>query len=157
MILGADPGKSGGLALVTASGELFNAGPMPLTKKNEIDLCTLAAIIRNANPSHAYVEFVTSRPRQAGQFQFGINTGAIHGILAALEIPMTLVTSAKWKSAYQIKRQHDETYAEKKTEARLIASQLFPEHAHLFKRVRDDGPAEAALIALYGRNLHINN
>ena len=157
MILGIDPGLSGGLALVTASGKLYGASHMPLTPKGDLHLHNLADVIRGWAPTHAYVEFVTSRPRQAGQFQFGINTGAIHGILAALDIPMTLVTSAKWNSQYGIKRQHDETYAEKKTKARQIAMQRFPEHAHLFKRVRDDGPAEAALIALYGLSLYINN
>jgi crossover junction endodeoxyribonuclease RuvC len=157
MILGIDPGLSGGFALVGATGTLYQAYPTPVTKKGELDLREIVSRLADQNISHAYVEFVTSRPRQAGQFQFGINTGAIHGILAALDIPMTLVTSAKWKSQYGIKRQHDETYAEKKTEARQIAMQRFPEHAHLFKRVKDDGPAEAALIALYGLSLYINN
>ena len=101
----------------------------------------------------AYVEAVHSRPRQAGQFNFGLNTGIVHGMLYANFIPFTLVQPQAWKAAYGIKRVGDEVKAAKKTEAREIAARLFPEMAHEFKRVKDDGVAEAALIALYGANL----
>jgi crossover junction endodeoxyribonuclease RuvC len=51
-----------------------------------------------------------------------------------------------WKKALKIKG----TGAEGKNASRVAASQLFPEHAELFSRVKDDGVAEAALIAWYG-------
>ena len=37
-----------------------------------------------------------------------------------------------------------------KDQSRALASNLFPQSAYLFKRVKDDGRAEAALIAYYG-------
>ena len=57
---------------------------------------------------------------------------------------------ASWKAVYGIKRGEDETKRDKKNEARAIAANLYPAHADKFARVKDDGVAEATLIALYG-------
>lgn len=156
-ILGIDPGLSGGWAVVTQDARLVNAGAFATrqTKKNgkqstQLDGAAIAATLKATNASHAFVEAVSSRPRQAGQFQFGINTGIIHGILYANQTPFELVAPAVWKSGYGIKRSETETKRDKKNEARHIASALFPNHAYLFQRVKDDGVAEATLIALYG-------
>lgn len=158
--LGIDPGLSGGLALVDADTRfLLACTNMPTTTagngKTVLDGSALAAWIAGnttyANADvHAFIELVSSRPRQAGQFNFGLNTGIAHGIAHALNIPLTLVVPVKWKQAYQIKRAENQTKADTKDEARAIASALWPEHAHAFKRVKDDGVAEAALIARYG-------
>jgi hypothetical protein len=43
----------------------------------------------------------------------------------------------------------NETQAGTKARARELASRLWPEHAAEFKRVRDDGRAEACLIARF--------
>jgi hypothetical protein len=40
-----------------------------------------------------------------------------------------------------------------KSDARRLATMKFPQHAKEFLRVKDDGVAEAALIALYGSTL----
>lgn len=159
-VLGIDPGLSGGWALVSESNQLLDAGPFPLqsVKKSgktatQLDGPALAKVLAQTNATRAYVELVSSRPRQAGQFQFGISTGTIHGILHALQVPFDLVSPVSWKPAYGIRREHDETKASTKTRAREIAASLFPAHAKLFSRVKDDGVAEAALIALYGVHL----
>lgn len=156
-ILGVDPGLSGGWSLIDTSGKLLDAGGFPThsVKKSgkastQLDGRTLADAVQKLEATHAFVEVVSSRPRQAGQFQFGVNTGVIHGILHAHRIPFELVAPASWKGLFSIKRGEDETKRDKKTEARQLAAKLFPAHAHLFSRVKDDGPAEATLIALYG-------
>lgn len=164
-ILGIDPGLSGGWALIDETGKLLDAGAFPThtIKKNgknstQLDgrkLAELIATILWVADYHkpqvkAYVEAVSSRPRQAGQFQFGVNVGLLHGILHAQSVPFDLVAPASWKGGFGIKRLEDETKSQKKTEAREIAAKLFAPQAHLFARVKDDGPAEAALIALYG-------
>ena len=74
----------------------------------------------------------------------------VHGILHAHKIDMTLVAPASWKAAFGLKRAEDETKRDKKNEARQMATNLYPAQAHLFERVKDDGVAEATLIALYG-------
>ena len=157
-ILGIDPGLSGGWALIDNSARLLDAGNFPThqTRKNgkastQLDGRALAdQLAAYRFDTTAFVEVVSSRPRQAGQFQFGINCGLLHGILHAHGIPFELVAPAVWKGIFGIKRSEDETKAEKKTDARLIAASLYPTHAHMFARVKDDGVAEAALIALYG-------
>lgn len=163
-ILGIDPGLSGGFALVDETGKLLRCGVFPThtVKKNgkastQLDGATLAALIGSTMATKAYVEAVSSRPRQAGQFQFGINTGLIHGILHAHRVSFSLVAPAAWKSTYGIKRLEEETKRDKKNEAREIAARLYPEHEAKFARVKDDGVAEATLIALYGLFLTINN
>jgi len=160
-VLGIDPGLTGALAVVEiATGRLVEVKRMPVTvikKQNHLNGADLAAWLglqANLQLIHfAYIEAVHSRPRQAGQFNFGLNTGIVHGILYANFIPITLVQPQTWKAAYGIKRVGDEVKADKKTEAREIAAALFPDMAHEFKRVKDDGVAEAALIARYGANL----
>jgi crossover junction endodeoxyribonuclease RuvC len=52
------------------------------------------------------------------------------------------VTPAKWKKHFGLNRD--------KGVSRSKATERFPEYANLFSRVKDDGRAEAALIALYG-------
>lgn len=155
-IIGIDPGLTGGLAIISAAtGELLHAVPMP-TKHGKVDAQGIAHEIRQTSQAVAFVEAVSSRPRQAGQFQFGVNTGICHGVLGALSIPMHLVAPQSWKAAFGIKRGDEKTKAQTKTEARELAAKLFPSHAKSFKRVKDDGVAESSLIALYGLNLHLS-
>lgn len=156
-ILGIDPGLSGGWSLIDDTGRLLRAGVFPVhtVKKSgkastQLDGRTLADLIGSTQATHAFVEVVSSRPRQAGQFQFGINCGLVHGILHAHRIPFELVAPASWKACYGIKRGEDETKRDKKNEARQMATNLYPAHADKFSRVKDDGVAEATLIALYG-------
>lgn len=159
-ILGIDPGLSGGWAIVNGSGKLESCGTFPthtVNKKERLQGYQLAEQFMGKSIDHAYVEAVSSRPRQAGQFQFGVNTGIVHGVLYAHGIPFTLVAPAAWKGSYGIKRAEDETKRDKKNEARELAAKLYPDHAHKFSRVKDDGVAEAALIALYGLYLYSTN
>lgn len=156
-ILGIDPGLSGGWALVDECGQLLRCGSFPThqVKKSgkistQLDGRELAMLLGSTNATYAFVEAVSSRPRQAGQFQFGINCGMVHGILHAHGYTFDLVSPASWKSVYGIKRMEDETKRDKKTEAREMAATLYPAHKDKFARVKDDGVAEATLIALYG-------
>lgn len=156
-VIGIDPGLSGGFSVLDVDGRILAAGNFPTQqiKKNgktttRLDGYSLASLFDGVEATHAFVENVSSRPRQAGQFQFGINTGVIHGILYAFGVEMHLVAPAVWKSVYQLKREEDEEKAQVKTRAREIASRLYPEQANFFARVKDDGVAEATLLALYG-------
>ena len=78
----------------------------------------------------------------ASSFSFGESFGIVRGIFAAMHIPVQLVTPAKWKRDIGINASKDG--------ARLKATQIWPEDAGEFKRVKDDGRAESALIALWG-------
>jgi crossover junction endodeoxyribonuclease RuvC len=155
-ICGVDPGATGGIAFVDAlTGALVAAYPMPMTKDGKVEATLLTAYLNGHRPVRAYVENVSSRPRQAGQFSFGVSTGIVHGVLGARGVPFALVAPQSWKGAYGIKRAEGQTKRDTKSEARFLAAKLFPDHASKFSKVKDDGVAEAALIALYGLNVYI--
>lgn len=155
LFVGIDPGLSGALAFL--SGEELDVLAMPtltITKakgtRRVLDLTALANIIddktKNAAKVSVFIERVGAMPKQgvASMFSFGESYGAIKGIVAANFLPTTLVTPVTWKAKLKVSRNKDD--------ARYRASQLMPRFAHLWSRQKDDGIAEAALIALYGQN-----
>ncbi len=154
LFVGIDPGLSGALAF--RNGDEMSVEALPTLKISKgkgnrriLDLNALARLIdngtKNASHVHVFIERVASMPKQgvASMFAFGETYGAIKGIVAAHFLPMTLVTPVTWKSKLKVSSNKDD--------ARYRASQLMPRHAHLWPRHKDDGLAEAALIAFYGQ------
>lgn len=148
MIVGIDPGASGAIAWLTDQGFLIECRDLPHVPKVGLIPAILADWLRqdDRRAVHAFVERVASRPGAgvAGMFNFGRNYGQIEGVLAALGVPVTLVTPQKWKNSLRVPAD--------KGMARARAAQLWPGLAGTFSRVKDDGRAEAALIGLYGAN-----
>lgn len=151
LILGIDPGYSGAIAcLDTEAGKLKAVADMPVTKDPKgraiLDYLALFELLCPPDETvHAILEYVAARPGQGAPatFRFGQGYGAIQMALAAHRIPTQLVTPAKWKKHFGLSTD--------KGVSRGLATQRFPAHAGEFKRVKDDGRAEAALIALYGK------
>lgn len=152
IVLGVDPGLSGALALLDTDTGIFDIIDMPVHRlarngkaKNELALYDLAAWI-TTKPDAAYVERVGSMPGQgvSSCFSFGKSTGAVLGIIAARQIPITEVAPVTWKRALGI------SSGAGKDASRALISRLYPKQAALFSRVKDDGRADAALIALWG-------
>ena len=149
-ILGIDPGLSGGLSLLEiADGTMLSlaAVPMPtntLNQKGAIDLAALGALLTEWRPSCCWIEEQQAMPRQgvSSTFRTGFNYGLLYAFIHARGIPIYLVRPATWKKSLNIPSD--------KSAARAIASRIFPAHTHLWAKVKDDGLAEAALIALYG-------
>ena len=156
--LGVDPGAYGGWSLVDGQLNLIAVGHLPRIEKATTSLKVDGALLQSQwlmindcyTIAHAFVEAVNSRPRQAGAFQFGVNTGTIHGLCYGLGIPLTLVGPTAWKGFAKIKRYDDDSKRDVKSEARQRCMTWFPDQAHLFRRNMDDAVAEATLIALYG-------
>jgi crossover junction endodeoxyribonuclease RuvC len=156
--IGIDPGLSGAVAVfyppdipIRGRGILVHDTPTftlirNKRKKREIDVYALADLLRRINEpdSHAYVEQVGAMPGQgvSSVFSFGKSFGIVLGVLAALSIPVTLVTPQAWKKALGVPAAKDG--------ARARASQLMPRATDLWARVKDDGRAEAALLAYFG-------
>jgi crossover junction endodeoxyribonuclease RuvC len=151
IVAGIDPGLSGATALInTAHADQVQVFDMPTLTlprggkaKREIDAHALARIL--AQPiDHCFVEQVNSMPGQgvSSTFAFGKCLGMVIGILAALNVPMTLAVPRRWKAAMRVPAAKDG--------ARARACQLLPKAAHFWLRKKDDGRAEAALLALYG-------
>ena len=150
MILGIDPGSRGAIAVIDG-GLLIDVHDMPSvevavgkTKRTRVSAGLLADVLRRQGLTHAFVEQVGAMPGQgtSSMFAFGKSAGIVEGVLAGLGIPITLVTPQSWKKAMRLVADKDA--------ARQRAVQLFPERAEWFRRVKDDGRAEAAMIALYG-------
>lgn len=85
----------------------------------------------------------------SGAFTFGKTTGATEMALRCAGFRVVNVPPTKWKAGARLIGAGD-TYKERKTASRHKAADLWPEHAAKFTRERDDGRAEAALIARFG-------
>jgi hypothetical protein len=72
--------------------------------------------------------------------------GVIEGTCAALGLPIRFVTAPSWKRLIGIPPGKDGA----KDRARSEAIRRWPDKAALFARVRDDGRADASLIAIAG-------
>lgn len=151
MILGVDPGKTGALAWLSDTGALLYVHDVPTLKagtggKAVVDEAALAGLVQSYADitTHAFIEMVGARPGQGvtSMFNFGTTYGLLRGVIAANGIPRTFVTPGKWKKALGVSAEKDS--------ARARASQLMPQHAANWTRVKDDGRAEAAMIAYYG-------
>lgn len=142
MIVGIDPGKTGALAFVDQDGLLAAVIDMPVVDK-VVSAALVAQAIRTWGPSSAAVELVHSMPGQgvASSFGFGRSYGVVLGVLGALDLPVVHVAPTVWKRGYHL--------GADKEKARRLAIDLWPKDAGLFARVKDDGRAEAALIALW--------
>lgn len=153
-ILGVDPGLGGafGLYCVGQPGASF-VMDMPV-KEGKLASAITAQLVNSTTQNCrgwlvAAIENVHSRPRQAGAFNFGLSTGIVHGVLAANGIPFVLVAPQVWKVKMGLQRSPDEPASATKDRARALASKLFPNLADQFKRKKDDGRAEALLLAVY--------
>ena len=149
--IGIDPGFSGAIAFYAPKENIVSIYDMPVYQnakgKTEINLYELHEILEpeTDEPHMAIIEQVAAMRGQGvtSMFRFGQSYGATQMAVAAHKIPMQFVTPAKWKSYLGLSRD--------KGVSRSLATQRFPKQADLFKRVKDDGRAEAALLALYGK------
>jgi crossover junction endodeoxyribonuclease RuvC len=151
-VLAIDPGLGGALALLRLPGCSVEAiSDMPVTggRVDPAKLALMVGMCQLRGTIHAAVELVSSMPRQAGAFNFGVSAGVVHGVLGALGVSMTLVSPNVWKGATGLHRMSGESQADVKSRARFLAQKLWPEQAGLFARVKDDGRAESALLARY--------
>ena len=148
-ILGVDPGVNGAMAVLEGD-RLVDLVDMPTLEDGPKGRRTInAPLVASALALHhfdrAFVEKVGTRPGEGavGAFAFGRGLGVLHGALAALDVPVVNVTPQAWKKFHGLSN-------EAKDASRSKAIALWPAWAQAFARVKDDGRAEAALIALAG-------
>ena len=108
----------------------------------------LADIVVNMKAATAYVEFVGARPREGAvrAFAFGRSRGVIEGVCGAAGVPLSFLMPAHRKRLVGIPPGKEGA----KDAARSEAIRRWPAHAALFARVKDDGRAEACLVAIAG-------
>jgi len=153
-VIGIDPGINGAVAIFR-DNVLHSVVDMPTveiasgkTMKRHISAATLCNILERYilelyPTTNVVIEKVGAMPGQGvtSMFNFGRSAGIIEGVVSALRMPSTYVTPATWTKAVG--------RAAGKDASRMRAMELFPAKADLFKRAKDDGRADAALIAYW--------
>ena len=152
VILGCDPGQTGAIAAYDGT-IITGLIDMPTMTRlhgsgRQVDPYTLATEIldlcggRNAT---AVIEAVSAMPGQgvSSMFRFGESVGVVLGVLGALQVPVRMVTPARWKRTAGI-------LGRDKDAARTLAIQLHPEVADQLARKKDIGRADAVCIARFG-------
>lgn len=162
VFIGIDPGLHGAIAAIAVVSDVkFGDAISPASlyvadmptheitvngkKRTQIDKHRLRDILTGIGPGcRAFVEDVHSMPKQgvASSFKFGFVAGAIQQAVVDAGFELTLVPPQVWKRRFGLTSDKDA--------ARARASAVFPGSAHLWSRKKDDGRAEAALLALYG-------
>lgn len=154
LILGIDPGLTGGIALYSMiKHELVFVKAMPVKATHQkhhapIDLKAIARFIDpyTSRIRFAAIEDVHSMPNNGPvqAFKFGFATGLLHGICETLGLKVLPVSPAVWKCALNLGKNKKQSLA--------LAQKLFPKDSEEFLLSKDDGKAEAALIARYVAN-----
>jgi crossover junction endodeoxyribonuclease RuvC len=162
--LGIDPGASGALALYVPAGTVSEGSgekscqpelvitDMPTLqittngkKRVQLDLTSLARWFDLHGPGvkAAMIEDPHAMPQQgvSSSFKFGFACGVVQAMVASQFIAVTLVRPRVWKARMGLTADKDAT--------RKRASELLPRFSSMWSRVKDDGRAEAALLALY--------
>jgi crossover junction endodeoxyribonuclease RuvC len=163
-VLGIDPGVKGAVALFAPDASpRISDFPLPTVNlrignksrtRMDFDDCWLLMLGLTATyePNMAFIEDVNGfggnpNATAAAGGVLMTTVGALEMALVATQTPRHKVTPSVWTKAMKVKAK---TSKERKDASRVLASQLFPESANLFGRVKDDGVAEAALLAYYG-------
>jgi Holliday junction resolvasome RuvABC endonuclease subunit len=159
LILGIDPGLTGALAFYHIEDDFpLVVIDMPLAlyvtgkgrnqkKHKEVDGRALAAIIQEYAPRirFAVVEKVHAMPGQGSVsgWRFAESYARVKQALDQEHIDFENPPAAVWKSLMGLSRD--------KNASRQKVMEMYPENAEDFKRVKDDGRAEALLLAVFGR------
>lgn len=151
--LGIDLGSHGALTLVAEDGQLLSVFDMPVTDDGPRSRPTVNAVLlhdllsKQMNGStSAFIEYVGSRPTDghASAFAFGRARGVVEGVLGSLKLPVKWITTPSWRRAVGL------PIGASKDQARAEALRRWPGFSGWFSRKKDDGRAEAALVAMAG-------
>ena len=142
--LGIDPGAKGAFAWVTGDGHLIEVADMPFVNvrgKDRVSAQGVAHLMRKRPVSLVVIEGVGAMPKQgvASCFAFGYAAGILEGSASGLGIPVQITPAAVWKRKAGVPAD--------KGAARQAAIRFWPGAEAQFKHVKDDGRAEAALLA----------
>ena len=142
--IGIDPGKTGALAAIDHhTGDIIDIADMPAIGKH-VSAAGVAGWL--ANMAHhgslvVAIEDVSSSPQMGvtSSFSFGRSKGVVEGCVQSAGWPLHYVTPATWKRQVGLRADKDA--------ARQLATNTWPTWASTFARKKDDGRAEAAILA----------
>jgi crossover junction endodeoxyribonuclease RuvC len=148
--IGIDPGKTGAMVtLFPDNSVIVNRVPLMKLKGKEApawNLWWLQWTDAAFGAERIIIEQIGARPGQGvtSMFNFGVSYGFVRAMAAAQDAPTHFVTPAVWKGKLGLLNSD-------KNSSREMARRLMPKITKDVERVKDDGVAEAALLAWYGR------
>lgn len=159
-VIGIDPGNAGAIALIEGEGRtarLVSFWDMPTEpvrvngkERRRVSpkaVCSILNALVSSAPFDqrpvAVIEHVHGygRDGSVGAFAFGRSFGIVETAAHGAGLNVHLVTPQLWKARLGL--------CSSKAMSRRLAKEVFPDSAHHFARVKDDGRAEATLIAWY--------
>tara|TARA_B100000401_G_C52705998_1_gene671464 strand:+ start:161 stop:658 length:498 start_codon:yes stop_codon:yes gene_type:complete len=160
IIIGIDPGLSGGIAVLKDNiiKNLYDMPVMSEGKKNKRQLNSAQLVkiikenIQEKEETAIVVEQVNAMPGQGvtSMFNFGQTFGAIKGISAALGLPIFFVRPAKWKK-------HFELINSSKDSSRTKAIEMYPSISDQLSKKKDVNKSDAILIARFHSETRFTN
>ena len=156
LIIGIDPGKNGGIAVLDDSGAVASVVKMPETPQDIVshlrEIQTRADVF--GDTVTCYLESVGfGMPGQSSSAtaKFARHCGHLEMALLTLGIPTNTVTPNRWEKSYQLGKSSEYTKTEWKNRLKAKAQQLFP---RLGKKITL-ATCDALLLAEYGRKKEI--
>jgi len=134
--MGIDPGKKGALALLDTETGGVTCHDMPDTTQGLHDLVAGLPIVTLAVLEKPFCGPAMGARSVAVMFE---NYGVLRGAIQWRDIPFQEERPSAWKAKMNLSKD--------KAASREKAAQIFPDDAEQFARVKDDGRAEAALLA----------
>lgn len=154
--MGVDPGVSGAIALIDPMrGLVVDVFDFPKTiwgsrHRPIIDAANLALKLGDLvdDVAFAVVEDVHAMPGQGvtSMFGFGVSKGLILGMLSMGLVPVVHVRPAVWKGAFGLNRDKNASIE--------LATKKYPDAVNFWLRKKDDGRAEAVLLADFGKRFY---
>lgn len=158
-VVGIDVGLSGGIALRVSPAAQAEVYPMPSVQTGNgkvMNMQALTALLKSfkdrAENDGDSIEVIIEDVHaivvagKASNFRMGLGIGIIHGVIAALGIPMRRVTAVKWKAQFELLKKN-------KDASRMKAMEIFPYLSSILCLKKNDGLAEALLISLYNPSM----
>lgn len=149
-VIGIDPGCSGAVVVLQSAAqplpvEWIRMPTLKVGQSTRVDAAAVARFLQDFDGSPVFIEQVHAMPKQgvSSVYTFGHAAGVVEGVVAALMLPVTLVTPQTWKKRAGL-------IGSEKDAARSRAIQLWPRWADLAKKGAGQAFADAALIARFG-------
>lgn len=143
IIIGIDPGKGGGMAVIRLSDDYFTAASCPETIDEMSEF--IRTIKSETHHITCFLEKVHAFPTdgRSSAFKFGMNYGIWRGILSAFSIKTELITPQSWQKYFgklpKIKQERKNKLKEIATKESNIKATL--------------KTADAICIAVYGKEI----
>lgn len=160
ILVGIDPGLTGGIGIVGHKAEFLSVHDMPVMQrqgakayvKNQVNGAALEDLLKTELASYdkneimVVMETPVAFPKQhvAVTASAFLTAGIIEGVLTGRHYNLKLVSPADWKKALKL--------TSTKEQCRAFAIRLYPGAS--LHRVKDHNRAESLLIAKYGHETY---